>query len=82
MEERNYRNQQRKGYIQMRSVADFTMAALILIIGIIMMVGDKFGVKALTDILQSRDSVMRYLFGGLCIFYGGFRVYRAIKKDY
>jgi hypothetical protein len=80
--ERDYRDQQRKGYVQMRSVADFTMAALILIIGIIMVIGDKFGIKALTDILQSRDNLIRYLFGGLCLFYGGFRLYRAIKKDY
>jgi len=66
----------------MRSVVDFTMAALILVIGIVMVIGDKFGIKPLTDMLQSRDSLMRYLFGGLCLFYGGFRVYRAIKKEY
>ena len=23
-----------------------------------------------------------YIFGGLCLLYGGFRVYRGIKKDY
>lgn len=81
--ERDYRGNQRNGYVQMRSVVDFTMAGLILAIGLIMLLGDKLGVKALNELLQQRvDSTMRYLFGSLCVFYGGFRLYRAIKKDY
>lgn len=67
----------------MRSVVDFTMAITILAIGLVMLIGDKFGIKALTEILHTRvEDTMRYLFGGLCIFYGGFRLYRAFKKDY
>ncbi len=66
----------------MRSVADFTMAAIILVIGIIMLLGDKLGIPALTQLLLSRDSLIRYMFGGLCLMYGGFRLYRAFKKDY
>lgn len=81
--ERDYRDNQRNGYVQMRSVVDFTMAGLILAIGLIMLLGDMIGVKALTQLLHERvDSTMRYLFGALCVFYGGFRLYRAIKKDY
>jgi hypothetical protein len=66
----------------MRSVADFTMAALILIIGILMTFGDKLGIPALTELMQSKDPVLRYSLGGLCFLYGGFRLYRAFKKDY
>jgi hypothetical protein len=77
-----YRSNQRKGYVQMRSVADFTMAAIILIIGIVMLLGDKFGIPALTQMLLTRDALIRYMFGGLCLLYGGFRLYRAFKKDY
>jgi len=67
----------------MRSVVDFTMAILILSIGLVMVIGDKLGIKPLADILHTRvEDTMRYLFGGLCLFYGGFRLYRAIKKDY
>jgi len=81
--ERDYRDSQRNGYVQMRSVVDFTMAGLILAIGLVMLLGDKFGIKPLNDLLQQRvDSTMRYLFGTLCVIYGGFRLYRAIKKDY
>ena len=80
--EQDYRENQRKGYMSMRSVSDFTMASFILIIGIIMALGDKFGIPALTQMLQARDASLRYIFGALCLFYGGFRLYRAFKKDY
>lgn len=78
--EREYRPPQQKTGLQIRSAADLTRALIILIIGIIMLLGDRFGIKALTEMLQSRDSFIRYLFGGLCIFYGGFRLYRVLKR--
>ncbi|HWB26030.1 MAG TPA: hypothetical protein VG738_11150 [Chitinophagaceae bacterium] len=77
-----YRDNQRKGYMQMRSVADFTMAIIILSIGLVMVAGDKLGIPELTQLLLSRDALIRYMFGGICLLYGGFRLYRAIKKDY
>ena len=79
--ERDYRQPQQKTGVQIRSAADLTRAVIILVIGIVMVVGDKFGIKALTEMLESRDSLIRYLFGGLCLFYGGFRLYRVLKKD-
>ena len=71
-------NRRRKSYVQLRMVYDLTMAALILGIGLILFVGDKFGLPIIEDL----DTVIRYGFGGLCFLYGGFRVYRAIKHDY
>ena len=78
----SFRNQQRKGYVQMRSVADFTMASIILIIGLIMLIGDKVGLPALKQLVETRDPLIRYMLGGLCMLYGSFRMYRAFKKDY
>lgn len=80
--ENDYRQNQRKSYILMRTVYDITMALLILSIGVIMLVGDKLGSETLKNFIADRDITMRYLFGGLCILYGGFRLYRGIKRDY
>lgn len=71
-------NKRRKSYIQMKMVYDFTMAAIILGMAVILFFGDRFGLPIIADV----DSVIRYGFGGLCLLYGSFRVYRAIKHDY
>ena len=80
--ENDYRQNQRKSYILMRTVYDITMALLILSIGVIMLAGDKLGSETLKNFILDRDPMMRYLFGGLCILYGGFRLYRGIKRNY
>jgi hypothetical protein len=28
------------------------------------------------------DQSFRYMFGGICLLYGGFRLYRGLKKNY
>jgi hypothetical protein len=73
-----FRNRRDKSYIRMRMVYDFTMAGLILAMGFILFFGDKFGL----DLIAGLDPFMRYGFGGLCLLYGSFRVYRGIKHDY
>ncbi|MBS1746106.1 MAG: hypothetical protein JST21_08050 [Bacteroidetes bacterium] len=76
--ESEYRNRNKKSYIQLRMVYDFTMASLILGVGIILLFGNKFGLPIIGDL----DSNIRYGFGALCLFYGSFRFYRGIKHDY
>ncbi len=76
--EQDFREKQRKSYTLMRMTYDITMALLILSIGIILLFGDKFQIM----FVQTIDIVIRYLFGGLCLLYGGFRMYRGIKRDY
>jgi len=78
--EREYRNSQLKiksGQTTMRLVYDITMALLILSMGAILLLGNKLN---LTHIIQL-DPLMRYMFAGLCLLYGGFRLYRALKRD-
>ena len=62
----------------MRMIYDFTMAGLILGMSVILIFGDKFGLPLIADL----DSFLRYSFGGLCLLYGGFRLYRGFKHDY
>ncbi len=76
--ENNFENNRRKSYITMRMIYDFTMAGLILGVGIIFFFGDRFGLTMIANI----DSNLRYGFAGLCLLYGGFRLYRGIKHDY
>ncbi len=62
----------------MRRIYDFTMALLILGMAVVMLGAVKFNIEQTLGI----DSTFRYLFGGLCLLYGGFRLYRGFKNDY
>lgn len=76
--ENNYRDKQQKGYMRMRMLYDIGMGCLILFMGVFMVWGDKLGFEMVTEY----DDLMRYLFGGLCFLYGGFRFYRAFRHNY
>lgn len=67
-----------KGQVRMRAIMDFGMGILWLGMGIFMLFPDKF---APGFALQFNDNRLK-IFGGVCILYGGFRIYRAIKKNY
>ena len=62
----------------MRTVYDLGMGVIIFGVGLLMFVGKKLGIERIAEM----DPLMRNLFGGLCVLYGGFRLYRGIKKDY
>jgi len=80
--EEDLRGQQRKGYTTMRSVYDMGVGVFITIIGIIMLFGTKLGVPALKVFVEDRDPFLLGIFGGLCLLYGIFRLYRGFKKNY
>ena len=67
-----------KGFIRMRSMMDYGMGIMWLAMGIFLIFIDYFntGLEARFD-----DAVMK-IFGGVCILYGGFRIYRGYKKNY
>lgn len=66
----------------MRSLKDATMGVLITGMGVFLVLGEKLGSEVIKQFLAEKDTVLKYLFGGLCLLYGAFRIYRAIKKDY
>ena len=80
--EQDYRNRTRKSFATMRTIYNLTMAVLILAMAIVMFWGDKFNNDFINNIVSELDPVIRYLFGGLCLLYGGFRLYRGIKREY
>lgn len=61
----------------LRITYDLTMAALILGVGTVVLLGDKLKINRLIEL----DPLMRYMFGGICLLYGGFRLYRGLKRD-
>ena len=79
--ENEFGNKQRKSYNLMRRSMHLTMAILILGVGVVMLWGDKMGNAKLRDFIEDKDPMMRNLFGGLCLIYGSFRLYRGLKKE-
>ena len=74
----NYRDRQQKSYTLMRMIYDLTMAVLLLGMAMVMLFPQYFKLKSFMEI----DKSFRYMFGAICLLYGGFRLYRGIKKDY
>ena len=76
--ENEYEVKKRKSYILMRMTYDLTMAILLLAMAAVMLLAEKFKIEQIVSV----DSTFRYLFGGICLLYGGFRLYRGIKREY
>jgi hypothetical protein len=73
-----YEQKKQKSYIIMRMTYDLVMAALILGMAAVLLLAEQMKL----EFFISMDPVFRYLFGGICLLYGGFRLYRGIKRDY
>jgi hypothetical protein len=67
----------KKGYVLMRAILDYGMGAIIFGAGIFFLVGPWLGFNYFGD-----DRFYRYGFSGLCLLYGGWRIYRGYKKNY
>ncbi len=67
-----------KGFIRMRSLMDYGMGVMWAAMGIFLIFIRQFhtGLEARFD-----DPVMK-AFGGVCVLYGCFRIYRGYKKNY
>lgn len=74
----NERQRSEKSYRLFRAIYDFSMAALILGSGVLMLGAKWFKVDQVLNI----DSEFRMIFGFMCLAYGGFRLYRGFKQSY
>jgi hypothetical protein len=63
----------------MRMTYDITIAIILLGMSVIMLFADKLKIEQLTG---KDNDLFRYFFGGLCLLYGSFRLYRGIKREY
>ena len=69
-------DRRKQGYILRRAILDYGMGIIIFGFGVLFLVGPKLGLTL------SIDDLFRYIFSGLCLLYGGFRIYRGSRKDY
>ena len=76
--EKEFEQRKQKSYTIMRMTYDLTMALLFLGMAVVMLLAEKFKIESIASI----DTVFRYMFGVICLLYGGFRLYRGIKHDY
>ena len=74
----DYQEQHRRKQARVRSIMDYIMGTLWLIIGIYFLTYGKLGFK----ILPLNPSSIDYFIGGLFTIYGIWRIYRGYKKDY
>ena len=72
----NQRAKRDKNYLIMRSVMDYGMGLVIFGFGIFFAIAPSLGVHF------NIEPFFRYFFAGMCIIYGGWRMYRGYKKDY
>lgn len=65
----------------MKSLMDYGMGALILLVGLFFLFRARLGDFPLNDRLGEPDTLEK-IFGGICLLYGGWRIYRGYQKNY
>lgn len=67
-----------KSYRLSRTIYNIVMGFIIIGLGFVMFYAEKWNLTQITGV----EPTIRYIFGGLCLIYGGFRLYRGFKKEY
>lgn len=73
----DYEQKRLKAYANRRSLMDLGMGLIYAGMGGFFVLKDVFGVA-----IDFPPRPFNYVFGGLCLLYGGFRIYRGLKKNY
>ncbi|MDQ2753595.1 MAG: hypothetical protein M3R72_11295, partial [Bacteroidota bacterium] len=67
----DYKERQRKSAAVARTIYNISFGIIILVMGLVMLFLNKINNDTLNGYLGYLDPLLRYLFGGLCIIYGG-----------
>ena len=70
------REKRTSNYVLMRSVMDYGMGLVIFCFGIFFAIAPRLGIDF------NVEPFFRYFFAGMCIVYGGWRMYRGYQKNY
>ena len=73
----DYEEKRRKAYANRRSLMDLGMGIIYAGMGGFFLLYDLFGIR-----MEFPGKPFSYIFGGLCLVYGIFRIYRGVKKNY
>ncbi len=76
-----YEKKKRRQISFMKSIMDYGMGLLILLVGLFFLFRSKLGNIPLNDRLGKPDTLEK-VFGGFCILYAVWRIYRGYKKKY
>ena len=74
----DYEEQRRKQIALRRSIADYVMGVLFLLLGLGLLFHNTIGF----DFGPNKTPALDIGFGIMCVVYGGWRIYRGYKKDY
>jgi uncharacterized membrane protein HdeD (DUF308 family) len=77
MASEDYEEKKMKAYANRRSILDYGFGVLYLAAGIFVAMAKKLGYE-----LNFLPEPYTYVFGGLFLIYGIFRIYRGYKKNY
>jgi hypothetical protein len=69
-------NKRKKAYAMRRAIMDYGMGMIIFCIGVFFLIAPRLGISF------NIDDLYRYIFAGLCLVYGIFRIYRGYQKNY
>jgi hypothetical protein len=72
-----YEKKRRKAYVNRRSLMDFGMGIIYTMMGGFFLLSELFGIY-----MEFPPKPFSYIFGGLCVVYGVFRIYRGVRKNY
>jgi len=76
-----YERRKRRQVAGMKSLMDYGMGFLILLLGFFFLFRTYLGDIPLNERLGKPDS-LEYVFGSFCLLYGLWRMYRGYKKNY
>lgn len=76
-----YEKKRRQQVSLMRSMMDYVMGFIIVIIGLFFIFRSKLGPLPINDSLGEPD-LLEKMFGGIAVLYGAWRIYRGYQKKY
>jgi hypothetical protein len=72
----DFEEKKQRAYVNRRSIMDLGMGIIYTTMGLLMVFASKVGLDAVFS------APFNYIFGGICLLYGGFRIYRGIRRNY
>jgi len=73
-----YEKRKRRQITSMKSLLDYGMGVIFLLVGFFFLFNEKFNFH----ISDKSSSGFEKVFGGMCILYASWRIYRGYKKNY
>jgi hypothetical protein len=73
----DFEQKRMRAYSNRRSIMDIGMGLIYTAMGLFFLLKERFGVN-----IEFPPRPFSYIFGALCLLYGGFRIYRGVKKNY